>query len=366
MNGKTKIVGNSLKSSTLQAYIEKTFNKSIELLLHGKGKEFIELYYEQLTRIYNKEIPLVEIANKARVKQKVADYQKDLKTKVNKNGRGMARKAYMELLIEADLSPDLGKNIYYVNNGTKKSHGDLGNSYLIDEMDFISHPEKTGDYNVPRYVDLYNKRMVVFLSCFSPEVRETLIVNDPEKRSWYTDKQMELVSGQPIKDGVEDVLFVTDLKDYEEYKERLIQQESEDSDKEEQYELKFNEPLFEMSEREVLFWNRSESDPRAIFTEFTTLLSRVPLLTQEQKAGKKIAEQKIIDYFKENEIEVKREAEYVVDQDLIIKYGKIYHELDEDTLTIKDRILPKEEWILSKYEYGSYADLEVITEEIYI
>lgn len=348
-----KIVGNSLKSSTLQAYVENTFKTSIDLLLQGKGKEFIELYYEQLEKIYNKEIPLIQIANKSRVKQKVSDYKKDLLTKVNKNGRGMARKAYMELLIEANLEPDMGQNIYYVNNGTAKSHGDLGHSYLIDENDFISNPNKTGDYNVARYIDIFNKRMQVFLACFSPVVRENLIITNPEKRNYFSDAEMELVSGQPIKVGDEDVLYPEDIIGY-------------DGSINGEFNLNgFNEPLFEMSEREIKFWNRSTSDPRVIFPHFSTVFSKTKLLSQEEKGRIKNEEEKIINYFRDKEVILKKEYDYLLDKDLIIKYSKEFIKIDAETLGEEIINLDRMEWIISKYEYGSLCDLEIISDDIY-
>ncbi len=47
-----------------------------------------------------------------------------MKTK-NKAGGAMAKQAHMELIISEGLNVDLGDTIYYVNTGTKKSHGDV-------------------------------------------------------------------------------------------------------------------------------------------------------------------------------------------------------------------------------------------------
>ena len=37
----------------------------------------------------------------------------------------MARQAHMELIIKNNLQVSLGDTIYYVNNGTAMSHGDV-------------------------------------------------------------------------------------------------------------------------------------------------------------------------------------------------------------------------------------------------
>jgi len=344
--GKIKITGNSLKSSILQAYIENTFKTGIALLLDGDGKGFIELYYSQLERIYNQQIPLVEIANKSRVKQKVANYKYDLEHKKNKNGRGMSRQAHMELLIAANLDPDLGKNVYYINNGTRKSHADLGHSYLIDEMEIITNPTKTGVYNVPRAIANFNNRMSMFTVCFGPEVRENLIVTDPTKRGRFTDKEMELVSGMPLnKDGEseQDVLFAED------YDPKLHE----------------NVPLFEMEEREVKFWNLKGKDPREIFNDFHLDFTDVKLLTPEENSIKNEQERRIIEFFKSNDIEVKNELNYLLSGDLVIKYTNKLVKLDETTM--EEIVTPLDEmrWVLSKFEFGSFEDLEVIEKDIY-
>jgi hypothetical protein len=54
------------------------------------------------------------------------------------------------------------------------------------------------------------------LVCFKDEVRNGLIVNDPEQRGIFTTAQCELINGQPFEDGdqdkLEDVLTITDAE----------------------------------------------------------------------------------------------------------------------------------------------------------
>jgi hypothetical protein len=42
----------------MPVFIEKFLDTAIPLLLYGKGKEFIEFYYDYIEKIYNYKIPL--------------------------------------------------------------------------------------------------------------------------------------------------------------------------------------------------------------------------------------------------------------------------------------------------------------------
>ena len=122
--GKIKLTGNSIKSKKMPKYIEIFLDKAIKLLLNGNGQGFVEWYYEYIQRIFDQKIPLMDIASKARIKQSIDDYIKRSKTKT-KAGALMSRQAHMELAINEGLNVNLGDVIYYVNNGTKASHGDV-------------------------------------------------------------------------------------------------------------------------------------------------------------------------------------------------------------------------------------------------
>ena len=54
----------------------------------------------------------------------LSDYKKR-STQKNKAGNPLPSQAHMELIIKENLTVDLGDTIYYVNTGTKKSHGDV-------------------------------------------------------------------------------------------------------------------------------------------------------------------------------------------------------------------------------------------------
>ena len=211
--GKVKLTGNSIKSKKLQTYVAEFLDKGLRMLLDGKGSEFLDFYYEYVNKIYYKEIPLSKIANKARVKQSLEDYKVHI-TKTTKSGSMMSRQAHMELLLQSNKSPGLGDTIFYVNNGEKKSHGDVQkkkdslvlNCYMIDEKEIEMNPDLLGEYNVPRYLAAFNKRIEPLLVVYSPEIREDILIEDPKDQPIFTKSQTELVRGYPIKEGQQDTL----------------------------------------------------------------------------------------------------------------------------------------------------------------
>tara|TARA_R110000824_G_scaffold168453_1_gene345429 strand:+ start:6527 stop:9250 length:2724 start_codon:yes stop_codon:yes gene_type:complete len=211
-----KLTGNSIKSKKIQGYLEEFIDKGLTLLLEGNGEDFVEYYYEYLQKIYNKDIVLANIANKSRVKQKIDSYKKRCKQRT-KAGHLMSRQAHMELIIKNNIPVSLGDTIYYVNNGTAMSHGDVQrkkkkdgteeivlNSYLISENDLESGLK--GEYNVPRYISTFNKRVEPLLVCFKPEVRESILKKNPENREYYTKTQCQLINGVPRKESDQDSL----------------------------------------------------------------------------------------------------------------------------------------------------------------
>lgn len=257
---KIKLTGNTIKSKKLQQYIVEFLDEGFKYLLNGDGLSFIELYYTYVGKIYNKEIPLSKIANKSRVKQSVEEYRKYIK-KTTKAGSLMSRQAHMELVMMNNYPAGLGETIYYVNNGQKKSSGDVQkitkpskkyqeeflqkngypvpsdyieiNCYMITEKEIQDNPNMTGDYNVARYLSNFNKRIEPLLCVFKPEIREDILVEDPNDRQFFTKTQCELVNGFPLKEDGQD---------------------------------KFDE-VMTLSDSEVIFWNRVNKDPFFMYVE---------------------------------------------------------------------------------------------------
>ena len=245
--GKIKLTGNSIKSKKMPKYIELFLDKGVKLLLNGDGQGFVEWYYEYVQRIFDQKIPLMDIANKAKVKQTVDDYIKRSKT-TTKAGSLMSRQAHMELVIKENLNVSLGDVIYYVNNGVKASHGDVQkvnkpkkgwneeqlntffsntkinpdtiesviqlNCYRINPQELESNPGLTGEYNIQRAIATFNKRVEPLLVCFKEEVRDGLLVKNPEERPFFTKDQCELINGVPFEeedqDKLEDVMTISD------------------------------------------------------------------------------------------------------------------------------------------------------------
>jgi hypothetical protein len=280
---KIKLTGNTIKSKKLQQYIVEFLDEGFKYLLNGDGISFVELYFQYVDKIYNKQIPLSKIANKSRVKQSVEDYKKHIQ-KVTKAGSLMSRQAHMELILQNNYNAGLGETIYYINNGTKKSSGDVQkiskptkkqqeeyysihgksmpdnyleiNCYMISEKELNENPDMTGDYNVPRYLSNFNKRIEPLLVVFSPEIRNDILVEKPEDRQYFTSKQCELVNGFPINEDGQD---------------------------------KYDE-VMTLSDSEVIFWNKIKRDPFFMYVDNSIELvdknwvdyNRKVLLSQEK------------------------------------------------------------------------------------
>lgn len=238
IDGKVKLVGNSIKSKKMPTYIEEFLDKGIRLLLDGKGHDFIEHYNGYVDMIFNYKIPLVKIASKAKVKESVDEYLRACKTKT-KAGNFKARKAHMELVLEHDLKPNLGEVIYYVNTGESKSKGDVTvttdketgqrtvtlNCKLIPQDQIETNPELTTDeYNAPRYLNALNKRITPLLVCFNEDIRDNILIDMVKdkktkkyvltEKSLFTESQCKLVAGYPLKpedqDSYEELMQIED------------------------------------------------------------------------------------------------------------------------------------------------------------
>jgi DNA polymerase I len=245
-NGKIKLTGNSIKSKKMPKYIEKFLDKGVKQLLKGEGKEFIEWYYEYIQKIFDQRVPLAEIASKAKVKLSIDDYIKRSKL-TTKAGNLNSRMAHMELAIRDKIQVNLGDMILYVNNGTKASHGDVQkvnkpkkgwsqeqidnlteaygkaphdsmesyvqlNCYRIEPSDLENNPEMLGEYNIQRAIATFNKRVEPLLIVFDDEVRDTLLIKNPEDRSFYTTDQCKLINGKPFSPGDQDDVYENLIK----------------------------------------------------------------------------------------------------------------------------------------------------------
>lgn len=264
-----KKVGNSIKSKKIPIYIQKFLDKGLRLLLQKKGAEFLDEYYSYLERIYNYEIPLKDIASKAKVKKTIPAYLEDCKA-ITKAGRPKSRQAHMELAMRDGIKIDLGDTLYYINTGKTKSQSDVKKvvHYYVNVEDLFGsvrkdmkgvferehkkykkenpedkgitledyvakfHPEAVKEdeiilnaqllpieivdseedyfctddmeYNVPKYIDMFNKRITGLLVCFKKDIRDKILITNPADRPVFNSEDMELCSGEPNKPGDQD------------------------------------------------------------------------------------------------------------------------------------------------------------------
>lgn len=123
-DGSRKLVGNTVKSKKMPIYIEKFLNVAIDMLLHGKGEEFLDFYYDYIEKIYNMQIPLKDIATVGKIKTSIDTYKQSC-NQLTAGGTKKARQAWYELAIKDNLSVNMGDTIYYINTGDKKNVSDV-------------------------------------------------------------------------------------------------------------------------------------------------------------------------------------------------------------------------------------------------
>lgn len=148
-DGSKKLVGNTIKSKKMPIYIEKFLNNAIDMLLHGKGSDFLNYYYDYIEKIYNMQIPLKDVATVGKIKTSIETYKESCK-QLTAGGTKKARQAWYELAIRDNLSVNMGDTIYYINTGDKKSVSDVQRvtKYYFDgrdgkEIDYMTNEDGT-------------------------------------------------------------------------------------------------------------------------------------------------------------------------------------------------------------------------------
>ena len=271
-NGKTKKVGNTIKSSKMSGYLEKFIDDGVNLLLHGNGSQFLENYYEYISRIYNYQIPIKDIASKGKIKKTIKEYKEDCNT-LTKAGNKKSRQAWYELVIREGLDVNVSDTIYFINTGTKKGHSDVKkvthqfikgengeeieltnkmktelfkkefdtygvtkvkeltaankkdiikkyvvreedevilncqivpNDIIEDEREILCSDVEGLEYNSEKYIEQFNNRITPLLVCFSPEIRNKILITNPDDKQYFTEEEAKLVSGYPNKETDQD------------------------------------------------------------------------------------------------------------------------------------------------------------------
>jgi hypothetical protein len=125
------------------------------------------------------------------------------------------------------------KNKLQFNDWVKKHHPEITieeeivlncqivpQSVIDSEVDILC--EEGQEYNVPKYIEQFNKRITPLLVCFHPDIRNRILVTNPDNRQYFTNEECKLCSGHPNK--------VSDQDTYEQ--------------------------LMTMEDKEIKFWNK--------------------------------------------------------------------------------------------------------------
>lgn len=292
---KVKITGNTIKSKTMPGYIEEFIDIALRMILDGRGSDFVEYYNKYVDEIFYMRIPLKKIASKRKFKKSLKDY---INRPPDKNGKPGAKQAHMELLIEQrngiaidifkdkfDMftegktdkpfedytineihklvsdhmppEPELDSMIYYINIGLKKSDGD--SKMIVDPITYLQHyaaklvdmkemeedPDKTGKYNVLKYLDSFNNKVKVLIDGFKPEIREKILVKitKQKKMNEFGDRyyDIKLARNEFLNTDLELSCFDHD---------------------------NISDAMF-LEKKEVDFWNRTGYDPKLIWDGYS-------------------------------------------------------------------------------------------------
>jgi DNA polymerase elongation subunit (family B) len=188
-NGKTKKVGNTIKSRKMSGYLERFIDDGVNLLLHGNGSKFLSNYYDYIDKIYNYQIPIKEIASKGKIKKTLDEYKADCNT-LTKAGNKKSRQAWYELAILNNLNVNVSDTIYYINTGTKKGHSDVKkvtHQFIKDENGEeieLTNKLKTelfkkelSKYNVEKVKDLSNANKKEIIKKYVIREEDEVILN---------------------------------------------------------------------------------------------------------------------------------------------------------------------------------------------
>lgn len=267
-DGSTKKVGNTIKSRRMSTYIEKFLDEGIDLLLNGNGKQFLENYYNYIDKIYNYRIPLRDIASKGKIKKTIEQYKADCNTLTKSGSKKSRQAWYELVInnnIKVDLNDTIyyincgtkksesdvkrithqfvkrdGEIVELDNKLTKTivkealkidddGYKSLSNKqikecikkFIVKEEDEIILncklvPQSVIDaeddvlcnddieYNVVKYIEQFNSRIKPLLVCFSKDIRDDIMIQNPDDRKYFTIEQCKLSSGEPNKETDQD------------------------------------------------------------------------------------------------------------------------------------------------------------------
>lgn len=185
-------------------------------------------------------------------------------------------------LVQANCGKELNKDEWISKNypNVRKEEEIIMNCVLVPqevlESDDDVFCDENFEYNTSKYIDMFNKRITPLLVCFKRDIRDKILISNPDDRQYFTEDESKLCSGEPNK--------VSDQDTYEQ--------------------------LMTMEDKEIKFW---------------TKYNLVPPFIEECGMGK--WEDIVNDYNKR----IKQEKELGIDKEREL-YEKILSELTYDDI----------------------------------
>jgi hypothetical protein len=290
---KVKLTGNTIKSKSMSEYIEDFIGSGFELLLHNKGKEFVELYYQYVNDIIYRKIPLKKIARKDKINKTIETY---VNRGNNKNGQKKGMQGFMECMIDLrneniettfqkhkheltlnkleeklkledkfkliknlmPKEPELDSYVYTINIGEKYNDPDSKRvvdengkkrllSVLFIEEDFEDKPNLVVNYNIKKYLNAFNSRVEKILVAFEDKVADKILAKF---------KKVKVV-GVDGKKYTEEQLIINDFFENSDYELK-------------NFELDNIEESMILEKKEVDFWNKYGYNPYLVWDGFKT------------------------------------------------------------------------------------------------
>lgn len=151
--------------------------------------------------------------SQADVKKVTHYYSKDGLFDDKKEMKVSLEKEYKKDNIDGKLAPKEKK--LSLNDWVKKHHPEINieeeiilncqlvpQSVIDSEVDILC--EDGQEYNVPKYVEQFNKRITPLLVCFHPDIRSKILISKPNERQYFTSEECKLCSGFPNKKSDQD------------------------------------------------------------------------------------------------------------------------------------------------------------------
>ena len=78
------------------------------------------------------------------------------------------------------------------------------NDIIEDERDILCSDVEGLEYNSEKYIEQFNNRITPLLVCFHPDIRNKILITNPEDKQYFTEEEAKLVAGYPNKEGDQD------------------------------------------------------------------------------------------------------------------------------------------------------------------